>query len=244
VKRFRWFAALLAVAAMALVARCIAAADAPASAILYPTDGCTIKGNLAQIMAIAPASDAKVAITLDGKPLEIERMAFAPTWAFRDSRLYATSRPVEPPFAPLLKDKSGKVLLLAVTKLSPGKHVLALGDSQIHIIGSDSSELPKGATIFHEHQPAEDAAEALACDKCHAMTGEAPSRVLGIVRVPAACESCHDEVNVQLAHRHVLDNMKKCTSCHDPHGTTREKLLIAPQEKLCTQCHEGGHSKR
>ena len=174
-------------------------------------------------------------------------MTFAPTWAARDARLSATTRPAEWPGAGLLKEKSTKALYLSAAKLSPGKHVIAAGSSRVEVssvpAATDAAAL-KGSAVFYMHQPIKEAAEAMACEKCHTMSGEAPARVLGLAKVPGACESCHEEVNIQLAHRHVLDSLRKCSSCHDPHGSTREKLLVGPPEKLCTQCHEGGHSKK
>ena len=246
-----WLAVLLAGAAMlafALLLRTpIHAADAPANVgVLYPPDGSVTQSPLLLVMAIARSSDPQPRLTLDGKPLEVERVTFAPAWAFRDARLSATTRPAEshsPAATALLKDKSDKVLLLASAKLSPGPHVIAAGTSQIKISYAPALD-PKTPTLFHLHQPIKDATEAVACDKCHTMTKDDSTRTLGLAMTPRSCQTCHEEVDLQLAHRHVLDSLNKCATCHDAHGSPRPKLLVNTQEILCTQCHESGHSKR
>ena len=250
-----WLAVLLASAAtlaLAILFRTPThAADAPANVgVLYPPDDSVTQSELLLVMAIARSSDPQPRLTLDGKPLEVERVTFAPAWAFRDARLSATTRPAEShslAATALLKDKSDKVLLLASAKLSPGPHVIAAGTSQARIFCSqtaDQSDAPKGSFLFHLHQPIKDATEALACDQCHTMTKDDSTRTLGLAMTPRSCQTCHEEVDLQLAHRHVLDSLNKCATCHDAHGSPRPKLLVNTQEILCTQCHESGHSKR
>lgn len=242
----RWFSALSAIpVAIALASILSAAANTQhPPVILYPPDGALLKSDIVLLMAITHASDTNPTFTLDGKTLTPERMAFAPTWAFRDARLAATTRPANTPpqVAEMLKSKNDKVLLIAAAKLTPGPHTFTAGSSHSKITLTPS-EPPKDAPLFHLHQPFKDTTDALACESCHTVTTDS-ARILGLAKVPASCETCHDEIKVQLAHNHVLDSLRKCTSCHDPHGSNRPKLLIAPQEILCTSCHEAGHSKK
>jgi len=221
----------------------------PGAVVLYPPDGSVVNSELVLVMAVSPASRAEARLTLDGKALETERMGFAATWASRSGRLFPTSRPAESPSpgAVLLKDKSTSILLVGVAKLSPGRHVIGADGSEVKLhysANADVASAPAGWPVYKAHPSPKEPADATACQKCHAMSEVEGRRALGLAKTPTSCEGCHDEIALQLAHRHVMDSLSKCQTCHESHGSVRVRLLTDTEQKLCTQCHEAGHSKR
>ncbi|MGE5609251.1 MAG: cytochrome c3 family protein [Bacillota bacterium] len=219
-------------------------------AVLYPADEGIVEGNVTLIMVVAPASKPQPTVSVDGKAVGVERMAFSSIWTTRLARISPASFAGQgnPAATLLLKDKSDKVMLVAAVSLDEGRHVIDADGTKVSVFrkqAAGSKATPEGWSVFHTHQAqtTKDSAEALACERCHTMSRADSGRVLGTVKVPGSCEECHSDVDLQLIHRHVLDSLSKCHTCHDPHGSTRAKLLVDDQEKLCTRCHEGGHSK-
>jgi predicted CXXCH cytochrome family protein len=251
-----WFLPMVVVATVLVAGGLVSKGDerSPVAgndvAVLYPRDGCIVEGDVTLIMVVAPASKPQPTVSVDGKPVGVERMAFSPIWITRLTRINPASFSPQgnPAATSLLKDKSDKVMLVAAVSLAEGRHVIDANGAKVNVFrkqAAGSPTAPEGWPVFHTHQAqtTKDSAEALACERCHTMSRADNGRVLGTVKVPGNCEECHTDVDLQLIHRHVLDSLSKCHTCHDPHGSTRAKLLVDDQEKLCTRCHEGGHSK-
>jgi predicted CXXCH cytochrome family protein len=212
--------------------------------ILYPPDRSTLEIDKLAIVVVSPAVRVAMRITLDGKPLEVERMAFSEGLALRGTRLYASTRPVDMARAEIVKDAGGKALWIAAAELTPGEHLIEAEGARVKVFYTGAGGQARDTwPLFHAHGHTKKTV-VNACQECHELSKEGATRILGDSRPPAACEKCHSEVDVQLTHRHVLDSVAKCYLCHDPHGGGRAMLLLDEQEKLCTQCHEGGHSKR
>ena len=214
-------------------------------AILYPSDRVVLTNEKLAIVAVAPAGMKHVLLKLDGKPLESERMTFAPVMALRGTRLYATTRPSDIHRAAIIKDAANKALWVAGVALSPGQHIIEAEGAVAHVFAAspDAKDTPAGWEKFNPHGYTKNTI-VNACDQCHEVEKNGSGRILGVSNMPDSCSSCHNEVDVQLTHRHVLDSLSKCYLCHDPHGAPGTFLLVDTQERLCTQCHEGGHSKR
>ena len=64
------------------------------------------------------------------------------------------------------------------------------------------------------------------CATCHARSGDA-GRQLVHVPEPAACASCHDDVNFATGENHPAGAQaddSQCASCHQPEGTRVRRL--------------------
>jgi predicted CXXCH cytochrome family protein len=215
----------------------------PGVAVLYPPDGCVIAGNAVRVVAVAPAFRKSPGVTLDGRPLKMERAAFAEDWMTK-----AIRRGNGPPDRPaLLDNRQEAALWMAVAPLSPGRHVLSADGRKARLFRSaraDGSGGPAGWPLFRPHLPVAESAGSPACGPCHEESRPARNRTLGGVRTPAACHTCHTEADLQLKHNHIMDMLSRCWTCHDPHGSARSKLLVDEKKKLCSRCHEEGHSKK
>jgi predicted CXXCH cytochrome family protein len=216
--------------------------------VLYPVSGSIVTANPALILVIGPDAPAPPAFTLDGKPLAVTKYTFAEAWK---DVLGKVASPVGSPHlplrSPLLKDKKGKVVWAAVAKLADGPHALALGGKALAAFSSRPAEADdlKNWTdpVLHVHNPPKNRAEALDCAKCHEADPSGNKRILGVAPIPRTCYGCHEEVEMQLVHEHVMEFLAKCQMCHDPHASTRPWLLIDTKKKVCMMCHEEGHAK-
>jgi len=198
--------------------------------LLYPPNRSLLTGPTRLIIA-APKADAAPATTLDGQPLALRRMEFAPTWQL-PGKLKATAK--------LVGDRAATTLWTATLDLKPGGHAVVVGGQTLDVWGKGESAAPAAYTLLHSHGlMGEDAAQP-DCGGCH----EQPEGALASSPTPKACAGCHDEDTVQLVHQHVAPPLARCASCHDPHGSTRAKLLVDTKEALCVRCHEAGHSKQ
>lgn len=203
-----------------------ALADAPQGVrILYPAGRSACEAGPLRVVVATPLGTSRLAATLDGKPVALQRLTFADTWVL-PGKLKATAERVG--------DRSAAALWVAQLDLKPGRHTLAAGGQKVQVC---AGKAPAGWASAYAHKPA--GTGKTDCAGCHEMEGAA----LGAARTPKACASCHDEASVQLIHKHVAEPLARCAMCHDPHGAARPKLLVDAKEKLCSKCHESGHSK-
>ncbi|MCL5098615.1 MAG: hypothetical protein M1608_14015 [Candidatus Omnitrophica bacterium] len=214
-----------------------------------PIDHSIISTNRVQIIVIANSLESAPAITLDGQPIQSERVELGKSWLLRlgkgasPSSATASPRSVAPNGA--ASGKPEKVLLLANVPLSPGRHTIEAAGSRILLFRStatDHSDAPAGWPLFQSHPITTDPSQPSSCENCHLTHGSGKDLVLDRVKMPEACYSCHDLVDLRLAHSHVMDPLAECAICHNPHGSTQPNLLINTRAKLCVQCHEAGHS--
>lgn len=213
-----------------------------AGAWLYPPNESVLTNESVQIIAVCP-KDAKASIILlDGRPIPMRWVGFAMGWPKK------TIRSAGPPVrtaSPRLNDKSKVALLLSVAKLDTGAHELVFEGITNRVFQSRAypdAQAPKNMALFSPH-PSPDAGKPIDCSACHEPGGTAPETPLGRVKMPDRCTTCHQLVDLRLAHSHVMEPLGKCSMCHDPHGSNRPNLLLDDRAKLCVQCHEAGHFK-
>jgi len=211
-------------------------------AVLYPPDGTVTAADKLTVIAVVPAAMVPP-LLLDGTPVEARRMAFSRQF-IEEGRLFPTSRPAtdHPLDSPLLRDKTGNVLLVAQVSVKPGQRVVEVGGRRAVWRRLASNPAPEG--IFREHGTGRGKAPMTECRFCHEMEEAGPNTALGVAQPPAACQKCHNEDELDLAHKHKMDSLSRCHLCHDPHGSARPYLLINERDKLCALCHEAGHYKK
>jgi predicted CXXCH cytochrome family protein len=224
------------------------AAGGAAVRVLYPVAGSIVTTDPLLILVLGPDAAAPPAFTLDGKPLAAEKFTFAAAWKDVPEKVDIPAGDASLPLrAPQLKDKTGKVIWAAVTTVAAGDHAIALDGATLAAFTSRAAEADDAKNwtkpVLRVHNPPKNRAEALDCAKCHEADPGGNKRILGTAPVPKACNACHEEVDLRLAHQHVMEFLEKCQTCHDPHAAIRPKQLIDTRKKVCTLCHEEGHAK-
>jgi predicted CXXCH cytochrome family protein len=224
------------------------AAGGAAIRVLYPVAGSVVTTDPLLILVIGPDAPAPPAFTLDGKPLAVEKFAFAPAWKDVPDKVDIPAGSDDLPLrSPLLKDKAGKAVWAAVASLAAGAHAIAMDGATLAAFTSRAPEADDGKNwtkpVLRVHNPPKNREEALDCAKCHEADPGGNKRILGIAAVPKSCNACHADVDMQLAHQHVMEFLAKCHTCHDPHAGVRPRQLIDTRKKVCTLCHEEGHAK-
>jgi predicted CXXCH cytochrome family protein len=225
-----------------------AAAGDAAIRVLYPVAGSIVTASPSTILILAADAPAPPAFTLDGKPLAVEKFTFAEAWKGVPEKVDIPAGSSDLPLrSPLLKEKAGKAVWAAVAPLAAGEHAIALDGATLAAFTSRAPEADDGKSwtkpVLRVHNPPKNRAEALDCAKCHEADAGGNKRLLGVVAIPKACNACHEEVDLQLAHQHVMEFLAKCHTCHDPHAAIRPRQLIDTRKKVCTLCHEEGHAK-
>ena len=213
--------------------------------ILWPADGCAVRVGTVQVVTVGRAGAGTPELRLDGQPLKLERFDFAPTWLSKPPRSASTKKLTQAAASPLLRSRQDKTIWTTVATLSPGQHALELDAAKTRLLrltSQDGTNAPSGWALWHPHPSPTKPEEPIQCASCHDVKTAATGTVIGRAKPPKNCFTCHNEVDLRLAHSHVLEPLSNCLMCHDPHGSTRPKLLIDTREKLCTQCHEAGHS--
>jgi len=197
--------------------------------VLYPADRSLHAGPVTVIL-VSPIAATAPRVTLDGKPLPVTRLSFARTWVLPGA-LERT--------AALVGDRGSTALWVGRAPEKRGRHaVRVVGGAGVRFEIGSGKPAPGWARAY-EHPAISVETGKQCCQGCHAMSDGA----LDTARTPAACERCHSETDVQLAHKHVAQPLARCAMCHDPHGASIPRLLVAPKEKLCVTCHSAGHSK-
>jgi predicted CXXCH cytochrome family protein len=220
----------------------------PAAVLLYPAQS-AIRSTNGLLAVVLTAKDAtRPDLVLDGRPIEAKPLGFDRMWVGRTTRMYPPAFGVSNTAAlpAPIGQLPDKTLWLAAVPLTPGAHELRLNHQTVRIVQSTSTNPPPGitnASLMVWHPPANNPAELLNCEQCHTEQLSPNDKALGMVRMPQACYTCHDESELPRRHRHVMDPLTRCQVCHDPHGSVQAKLLIDTREKLCIQCHAAGHSK-
>lgn len=212
------------------------------SAVLYPPPGALTDAGRLTVIAIVPAA-APPTVLVDGVPVNARRMAFSRQF-IEEARLFPTSRPavVHPLDSPLLNDKTGNVLLVAEAVLGGDRHLIDVHGARGVVKRARGNPHPAGA--YREHGTAKGKPPVTDCRWCHDMDTSGPAEALGVAQPPGACQKCHNDDELDLAHKHKMDSLSRCHLCHDPHGSSRPHLLINDREKLCALCHEAGHYKK
>jgi predicted CXXCH cytochrome family protein len=224
------------------------AANGAAVRVLYPVAGSIVTTDPLLILVLGPDAPAPPAFTLDGKPLAADKFTFGAAWKDIPEKVVVPAGSDNLPLrSPLLKDKSGKAVWAAVVSLPGGEHAVALDGATLAAFTSRAAEADDAKNwtkpVLRVHNPPKNRAEALDCAKCHEADAGGNKRVLGTVTVPKSCNACHEEVDLRLAHQHVMDFLEKCHICHDPHAGVNPRQLIDTRKKVCTLCHEEGHAK-
>lgn len=127
---------------------------------------------------------------------------------------------------------------LSTVKLSLGKNVIRADGMPLCTLNRaapGAAAVPNSGTRFRIHPPT----RAKGCVDCHRRAGT----VLSTARTPSICHTCHQEDDLPVIHRHVMDPFARCQTCHDPHGGSRKALLRDTRGNLCIRCHEAGHYK-
>jgi predicted CXXCH cytochrome family protein len=109
----------------------------------------------------------------------------------------------------------------AEVKVSPGKHVLAVGATKIEFAAGQG---PDGWKAFRAHPPAGE------CSSCHAAGSWE-------FKGADACLECHDGAAFVKTHTHNTEVLNECQLCHSPHGSTENRHLKFTREIACKQCH-------
>ncbi len=195
--------------------------------VLYPANRTVAQAGPVRLIVAAPKAMAKLAATLDGKPLALQRLPFADAW-MTPGVLTAT--------ADAVADRAETVLWIATPKLAAGTHTAVVAGRKVQF-RAVKGKAPSGWTDRYAHSTPAGAASD--CAGCHDTKGKA----LGAATMPDTCSRCHDEATVQNKHSHTPTPLARCAMCHDPHGAPRPKLLLDEKKKLCSRCHEAGHSK-
>ncbi len=216
--------------------------------VLYPVAGSVVTTQPLLVLIVGPDAPPPPAFTLDGKPLAAEKFTFAAAWKDVPEKVdVPVGDDALPLRSPLLKDKAGKVVWAAVAPLAAGEHAIAIDGATQVAFTSRAAEADDAKNwtkpVLRVHNPPKNRAEALDCAKCHQADPSGDKRLLGVVTVPKACNECHVEVDLQLAHQHVMEFLAKCHTCHDPHAGIHPRQLVDTRKKVCTMCHEEGHAK-
>jgi len=79
----------------------------------------------------------------------------------------------------------------------------------------------------------------ISCADCHNPHGSSTKSLLVADSVNDVCYTCHTEKRGPMLWEHapVREN---CANCHTPHGSNNDKLLVAARPYLCQQCHDLG----
>jgi predicted CXXCH cytochrome family protein len=213
--------------------------------VLYPPAGAIVTSNPALIMILGPDRPEPPPFELDGVVLPVKKITFAEAWEMVPTKIPIPAGSDDLPLrSPLLEDKTGNVVWATAEQLSEGEHVVSLDGGTL---ATFSSRAPKESDVrtweepvLRVHGAPGSRAEALDCGQCHRSES---SRVLGVAPVPEACHNCHADVDLALAHEHVMEFLAKCQMCHDPHAATGPSLLIDTREVVCSLCHESGHAR-
>jgi len=225
-----------------------ATAGEPSSTrVLYPPAGAIVTSSPALVVIVGPDSPQPPAFTLDGEALRVERLPFAEGWSTVPAKIdVPVGSDALPLRSPLLEAKAGKTLWTAAEILADGDHEIALEGVTLATFSSRAPSDVDAATseqpVLRVHGSPTSRTEALDCVQCHEAGAPGDSPVLGVAPVPATCHSCHAEVDLSVAHEHVMEFLAKCQTCHDPHASTRPRLLIDTRERVCALCHEYGHA--
>jgi predicted CXXCH cytochrome family protein len=216
--------------------------------VLYPPAGAIVTANPALIMILGPDTPESLAFQLDGAPLEMEKIAFAKAWEAVPAKIpVAAGSDALPLRSPLLEDKDGKVMWAAAEELADGPHAVTLDGVTLATFSSrppkETDERTVDEPVLRVHASPTNRAEALECARCHQADASGDPRVLGVAPTPESCHSCHDDVDLSLAHEHVMEFLADCQMCHDPHAATRPTLLIDTRETVCGLCHESGYAR-
>jgi predicted CXXCH cytochrome family protein len=239
--RYLILLAMLTLAAAARIAPPPTGSPHGAATLLYPPDRSVIAAGSARIVTVAPAERRSPGVTLDGKPLKMDRLSFSHTWMLKAIRrgAGAEDRPA------LLDRREQAALWIAVASLTPGTHVLSVDGARSRIYRAARKEdpgAPAGWPLFHAHPPSAQGAAGAGCSACHSVSAASDGRAMSGAPTPETCYRCHAEADLQLKHNHIMDHLSRCWSCHDPHGSTRPQLLVDTQARLCSGCHETGHA--
>jgi len=208
-----------------------------ASHLLYPSANASTPTGRLVVVAVTPATARGPGVTLDGRPLRLERLSLADGWWPR-----AIRRSAQPERPALLDDPGSAALWRGVIAISPGEHTLRAGGRAVRITRATRAGQPhlrRPAPPWRPHSPAATGS----CGACHKASGEPGARAIGAATTPDACRGCHPDAEMQARHRHVMDILARCWTCHDPHGSTSVHLLTDSRRTLCTRCHAEGHSK-
>ncbi len=101
------------------------------------------------------------------------------------------------------------------------------------------------------HFPGAKLAGQTGCEACHGpgslhiTAGGGRQNIINPGKDPAACLSCHLDIEMEfrLPHRHpVMEGRMNCVQCHDPHGRDIMKpaggLAMARVNQQCAGCHQ------
>ncbi len=215
--------------------------------VLYPPDGAIVTTSPALVMIIGPDVEEAPDLRLDGSPLLLRKMAFAEAWKEVPGKITGPAGSDDLPLrSSLLEEKAGKALWMAAEAfLTDGGHEIALEGTALATFSSrapaDGDATTWEQPVLRVHASPTSLEEALDCTQCHeARSADQPT--LGVSSIPAVCHTCHTDVDLSLAHEHVMEFLAKCQMCHDPHASTRPSLLIDTRAQVCAQCHESGYS--
>ncbi len=209
---------------------------------LYPRADAIVTNEWVQLMAVCPVGTKSVDLLWDGKPVVAQIQEFSPAWPKKFKTV--SSKPPVRTENPVLDDKSKIAVVQAVVPLEVGAHVWTINGLTNHV--SRFEALPTSAAsnaLSFSHPGSDKNGKPLECAACHEAASAGSQAKLGRVKMPDRCQTCHDPVDLRLAHSHVMEPLAKCSLCHDPHGAPQPKLLLAEPAKLCVQCHEAGHFK-
>jgi len=240
----------IALLALLLLGTClrlpVGATEGPASIqVLYPPAGSILTSARSLVMILGPDAAQPPAFRLDGEPLMVEKLTFAEAWKTIPPKVRVPAGDDDLPLrSALLADKAGKAVWTAIETLSEGEHEITLDGVTLAAFSSRAPEPTDAKSwdvpFLRVHGPPAGPDEGRNCAQCHE---EATVGILGLAPVPATCYSCHAEVDLSLAHEHVMEFLEKCHMCHDPHAATRPKLLIDTRERVCAMCHESGYAR-
>lgn len=196
--------------------------------LLYPPDKSVLGSNAVQMIAAIRDSGSSLTLTLDGKPLKVRRLHVKRSANPADR---SAGQPAG----------RGKIALVATAKLSPGKHVIAVGSETTHVYvcpSNDRGDAPADWPKSRPHPPLSPSGKPTECQSCHQVKASDGGAVLGPVDELKVCFECHDLDTFKLVHTHRIESLAACRMCHDPHGGTTAALLIDKPKVLCAECHD------
>lgn len=233
---------LLRVALGVIAAEPASGGSTNVSSALYPRADAIVTNDWVQLMAVCPAGVKSVDLIWDGKPVSAQIQEFSASWPKKFKTV--SSKPSIRTENPLLDDKSKIAVVQAVVPVEAGAHVWIFNGLTNRI--TRLAPLPSGTatnSLSFSHPGSDKYGKPMECAACHEVASAGSEAKLGRVKMPDRCHTCHDPVDLRLAHSHVMEPLAKCSLCHDPHGAPQPKLLLAEPAKLCVQCHEAGHFK-
>lgn len=122
-------------------------------------------------------------------------------------------------------------------ELSPGKHVITLGEGELtFFVSGRGVEAPPDWPTVRPHPPI--GGDWKQCKFCHEVEDRGGRKKRGPFMGYKACYYCHSETDFGAIHSHVEEPLNACESCHDLHASSRPSLLRAPARELCTECHD------